>query len=74
MERYDDYYRSTPEVFGSDPNSILVEYAGLETARSIGTETDHPNATVSPKPSFGVTDGRKKGRDISRPYEGRRQS
>jgi hypothetical protein len=34
MERYDDYYRSTPEVFGSDPNSILVEYAGLETIHS----------------------------------------
>ena len=29
MERYDDYYRDTPEVFGSDPNSILVEYAEL---------------------------------------------
>jgi hypothetical protein len=24
MDRYDDYYRSTPEVFGSAPNQILV--------------------------------------------------
>ena len=29
MDRYDDYYRSTPEVFGSAPNQILVEHAGL---------------------------------------------
>jgi tellurite methyltransferase len=29
MDRYDDYYRSTPEVFGSAPNQILVEQAGL---------------------------------------------
>ena len=29
MDRYDDYYRSTPEVFGSAPNQILVEKAGL---------------------------------------------
>jgi SAM-dependent methyltransferase len=27
MERYDDYYRSTPDVFGSEPNPILVEHA-----------------------------------------------
>jgi SAM-dependent methyltransferase len=27
MDRYDDYYRSTPEVFGSEPNTILVEHA-----------------------------------------------
>lgn len=29
MDRYDDYYRSTPEVFGADPNSILVEHTEL---------------------------------------------
>jgi len=29
MDRYHDYYRSTPEVFGSAPNQILVEQAGL---------------------------------------------
>jgi len=29
MDRYDDYYRSTPDVFGSAPNQILVEQAGL---------------------------------------------
>jgi SAM-dependent methyltransferase len=29
MDRYDDYYRSTPEVFGSEPNTILVEHAEL---------------------------------------------
>jgi SAM-dependent methyltransferase len=29
MDRYDDYYRSTPDVFGSAPNQILVEHAKL---------------------------------------------
>ena len=29
MDRYDDYYRDTPEVFGSEPNTILVEHADL---------------------------------------------
>jgi len=29
MDRYDDYYRSTPNVFGSAPNQILVEHAKL---------------------------------------------
>jgi SAM-dependent methyltransferase len=40
MDRYDDYYRRTPEVFGSEPNTILVEHAGLiapsTTALDIG--------------------------------------
>ena len=40
MDRYDDYYRSTPEVFGSEPNTILVEHAELielsTTALDIG--------------------------------------
>lgn len=40
MERYDDYYRSTPEVFGPEPNPILVEHAELieptATALDIG--------------------------------------
>jgi len=29
MDRYDDYYRSTPEVFGSAPNPVLVQHAEL---------------------------------------------
>ncbi len=29
MDRYDDYYRSTPNVFGSAPNQILVEHVEL---------------------------------------------
>ena len=29
MDRYDDYYRSTPNVFGTAPNQILVEHEGL---------------------------------------------
>jgi tellurite methyltransferase len=29
VDRYDDYYRSTPDVFGSAPNQILVERAEL---------------------------------------------
>jgi SAM-dependent methyltransferase len=29
VDRYDDYYRSTPEVFGSEPITILVEHAAL---------------------------------------------
>ena len=40
MDRYDDYYRSTPGVFGSEPNTILVEHAELiepsATALDIG--------------------------------------
>ena len=40
MDRYDDYYQSTPEVFGSEPNTILVEHAELielsTTALDIG--------------------------------------
>jgi len=40
MDRYDDYYRSTPEVFGSAPNPVLVEHAELidpsATALDIG--------------------------------------
>lgn len=40
MRRYDDYYRSTPDVFGSEPNKILVEHAELiepaATALDIG--------------------------------------
>jgi cyclopropane fatty-acyl-phospholipid synthase-like methyltransferase len=40
MDRYDEYYRSTPEVFGSEPNTILVEHAELidlsTTALDIG--------------------------------------
>ena len=40
MDRYDDYYRSTPDVFGSEPNAILVEHAELiepsATALDIG--------------------------------------
>ena len=40
MDRYDDYYRSTPEVFGSEPNTILLEHAELidlsTTALDIG--------------------------------------
>ena len=38
MDRYDDYYRSTPEVFGSAPNQILVERAGLIDPSSITLE------------------------------------
>jgi len=29
MDRYDDYYRHTPDVFGSEPNAILVEHVEL---------------------------------------------
>ena len=29
MDRYDDYYRSTPDVFGSAPNPVLVQHAEL---------------------------------------------
>jgi SAM-dependent methyltransferase len=29
MDRYDDYYRSTPEVFGSAPVPVLAEHAEL---------------------------------------------
>ena len=29
MDRYDDYYRSTPEVFGSAPAPVLVEHVEL---------------------------------------------
>jgi SAM-dependent methyltransferase len=29
VDRYDDYYRSTPEVFGSEPNTILAKHAEL---------------------------------------------
>ena len=29
MDRYDDHYRRTPEVFGSEPNTILVDHAEL---------------------------------------------
>jgi len=29
MDRYDDYYQSTPEVFGPEPNTILVEHVEL---------------------------------------------
>ena len=40
MDRYDDYYRSTPDVFGSAPNPILVEHVKLidpsATALDIG--------------------------------------
>ena len=40
MDRYDDYYRGTPEVFGSEPNTVLVEHADLieptATALDIG--------------------------------------
>jgi SAM-dependent methyltransferase len=40
MDRYDDYYRRTPEVFGSDPNTILVDHVDLippsSTALDIG--------------------------------------
>jgi SAM-dependent methyltransferase len=40
MNRYDDYYRSTPQVFGSEPNTFLVEHGDLvdsaTTALDIG--------------------------------------
>lgn len=40
MKRYDDYYRDTPEVFGPEPNTILVEHVELidpsSTALDIG--------------------------------------
>jgi SAM-dependent methyltransferase len=40
MDRYDDYYRSTPDVFGSSPTPVLVEHASLidpsTTALDIG--------------------------------------
>ena len=35
MDRYDDYYRNTPAVFGTEPNTILVEHVELiEPSRS----------------------------------------
>ncbi|MCW8985840.1 MAG: class I SAM-dependent methyltransferase [Thermoanaerobaculales bacterium] len=40
MDRYDDYYRNTPAVFGTEPNTILVEHVELiepsRTALDIG--------------------------------------
>jgi tellurite methyltransferase len=40
MDRYDDYYRSAPDVFGSAPNPFLVDHADLidpsATALDIG--------------------------------------
>ena len=38
MDRYDDYYKNTPNVFGSAPNQILVEYADLIDPSAIALE------------------------------------